>query len=342
MDSVAKPVESGLLNLGQQLFLSISNQPVAWLGFACQIQSKSIWREAVTHTVGQFNKHGIQDSLRTVGIPHKASDIVHEKAFKLKEMAKKLQSELLSYYPDNLQRTKTTGRADRDSIGRASYANDIMAWLGLTCWRHWLGQMVILDHTHNAEDMGWQYFKCVYDAGDSYLNRVQMDQFHLYFPMSGKGQSVLENNINMLKQRGRNIVEPALRSYCQLDIDRFPVNHMTCVRVGPSDFPWMQEEQVEEEEDDDEMDGTTVNEDVDVPPFDDIDGTSMDDIDDTPMDEDEDEEQPFAQEVRSRGMEHPQPKEVASRRIATLGGQDIGGHFDKYGGYVYPDDEELH
>lgn len=395
MEIVAKPVESGLLNLGQQLFLSISNSPIAWLGFACQVESKSIWREAVTHAVGQFNKETIQDALRTTRIPYKASDIVHEKADQLKAMARKLQSDLLSYYPDNLQRTKTTGRADRDSIGRASYANDIMAWLALTCWRHWLAQMVILDHTHNADDMGWHFFKCVHEAGDAYLNRVQMDQFHLYFPMSGKGQSVLENNVNQLKAHGRTIVEPALRSYCQLDIERFPVQHMTCVRVGPNDFPWLRQDSEPEEEEDEEdggMDGATANEDldsvngdsvdddavgnfmedvdgtpmddvelnsmdgIDGAPMDDVDGTPMDDVDGTLMEdvdgssvdeeeldeEEEEKDNPLLQEIRSRGMDHPYMKQVSTRRIATLGGQDIGGYFDQYGGYVYPDDDQLH
>lgn len=362
---VTNTVESGLLNLGQQLFQSIANQPIPWLSFACELQSKSIWREAVTHAVGQFNKESIQEAIKQTQLSGRAKDIVNKKADQLRELSRKLQSDLLSYYPDNLQRTKTTGRADRDSIGRASYANDIMAWLGLTCWRHWLAQMVINDHTHNAEDMGWQFYKCVYEAGDSYLDREQMEQFHRYFPMSNKGEGVLENIVNQLKAHGRKIVEPAMRSYCQLDVERHEVAHMTCIRIGPNDYPWIHQEpqEVEEEDGDDDIDGTTANEDAfsaddysmeedDADGFPDDDsvhcaaGALMDMVNSRPMKEEEDEEDddnnPFLKEIRTRGMDHPQLKEMSTRRIATLGGVDIGGYFDQYGGYVYPDDHLLH
>ena len=239
-----------------------------------------------------------------------------------------------------------------------------MAWLGLTCWRHWLAQMVINDHTHNAEDMGWQFYKCVYEAGDSYLDREQMEQFHRYFPMSNKGEGVLENIVNQLKAHGRKIVEPAMRSYCQLDVERHEVAHMTCIRIGPNDYPWIHQEpqEVEEEDGDDDIDGTTANEDAfsaddysmedDADGFPDDDsvhcaaGALMDMVNSRPMKEEEDEEDddnnPFLKEIRTRGMDHPQLKEMSTRRIATLGGVDIGGYFDQYGGYVYPDDHLLH
>lgn len=235
---VTRPIEALLLSFSQVLYRSIASNPAPWLDFSSRLRSKTLWRESLIHGAGRFNSAEIQDAMRHADLHSSVIAILTEKASLLKNLAKRTESTLLSYYPETLQRTKTVGRADRDSIGRASYANDIMAWLGLTVWRHWLAQQVCNDMTHNSADMGHEFFRLISKAGESYLDRNQLRQFHEYFPMSGKGESVIENRISELKQDGQGMVKKVLVNESQLDVDKYPTNHLTCTWVGPDDYPW--------------------------------------------------------------------------------------------------------
>lgn len=86
--------------------------------------------------------------------------------------------------------------------------------------------------------MGFEFFKVISRAGEAYLDRNQLRQFHDYFPMSPKGESVVENRVSELKQEGQGMVRKALENHSYLDVDRFPAGHMTCTWVGPDDYPW--------------------------------------------------------------------------------------------------------
>lgn len=89
--------------------------------------------------------------------------------------------------------------------------------------------------------MGWEFFRLISRAGEAYLDRNQLRQFHEYFPMSLKGESVVENRISELKQDGQGMVKKVLDNQAYLDVDKFPAGHMTCTWVGPDDYPWEQE-----------------------------------------------------------------------------------------------------
>ena len=235
---VTRPIEASLLSLGQVLHRSIASDPTPWLDFSFRLRSKTLWKEALIHGAGRFNSPVLKAAVRDNDLHPAIIEILTHKANLLKNLSQRTQSTLLSYYPEALQRTKTVGRADRDSIGRASYANDIMQWLGLTVWRHWIAQQVCADNTHNAADMGFEFFRLVSRAGESYLDRNQLRQFHEYFPMSLKGESVLENRISELKQDGQGMVAKVLENHSYLDVERFPAGHMTCTWLGPDDYPW--------------------------------------------------------------------------------------------------------
>jgi len=241
---VTRPIEASLLSLSQVLHRSIATNPSPWLDFSYRLRSKTLWKEALIHGAGRFNSPAIQAALRDNDLRPEIVAILTTKADLLKNLAMNTQTNLLSYYPESLQRTKTVGRADRDSIGRASYANDIMQWIGLTIWRHWISQQVCSDKTHHSDDMGWEFFRLVSRAGEAYLDRNQLRQFHDYFPMSLKGESVVENRISELKQDGQGMVKKVLENQAYLDIDKFPAGHMTCTWVGPEDYPWEHEGRV--------------------------------------------------------------------------------------------------
>lgn len=86
--------------------------------------------------------------------------------------------------------------------------------------------------------MGFEFFRLIAKAGEAYLDRNQLRQFHEYFPMSLKGESVVENRISELKQDGQGMVRVVLENRSYLDTERFPAGHLTCTWVGPEDYPW--------------------------------------------------------------------------------------------------------
>ena len=212
---ITKPIEATLLATGQNLQNTICEQPHLWLGFAERIKSKILFREELIHSAGRYAFPEIQEELRNGTIKNKRTvETLEAKYEMLKRNSRAVQNLILSHYPNHLMREKTLGRADKDSIGRASYSNDIFGWIGLNVFRHWVSQMASQDKTHHAMDIGYQFMKTVEQGGDAYLGKGQMAQFHNYFPMSAKGEGCVENVVSDLKEHCKTfvVVSPELTS----------------------------------------------------------------------------------------------------------------------------------
>jgi hypothetical protein len=252
---ILKPIEATLLSQGQLFHQSMARSPIPWLNFADRIQSHPIYREALIHSVGQYQSPAVMEQLPLLQ-SQVVQQLLRKKAMDLRENVKLAEMRILSYYPTNMQREKTIGRADKDSIGRASYANDIMSWMALVVLRHFITQNLAQDQTHNAPDMGWEFVQLILDGGDNYLAKPDLAQFHTFFPMSQKGCGVLEFRLGELKDYIRKFVAHFVRNESQLDIASYPIRHFTCTVVEERDYPeWAGkvgggrgEEDVDEEE----------------------------------------------------------------------------------------------
>lgn len=119
------------------------------MNVAERLQSRVLFKEALIHTAGRYNEllhtpidgvdKGVLGMLET-----RTQDLVRNKHDELKSIVQDVQAKIMSYYPSHLHRQSTTGRADRDPIGRADYGNDIWSWMALCLYRHWLGQNIIM------------------------------------------------------------------------------------------------------------------------------------------------------------------------------------------------------
>ena len=202
---LTKPIEATLLATGQILQQSIANEPLAWLEFAHRIRSRAIFREALIHAAGRSNNAELKERLR--GVPSPLAAVVVEKGKIIQDGIQLGVMKMLTYYPTHLHREKTVGRADRDSIGRASYGNDIMSWIGLVWLRHWLAHHVGYDNTHNAEDLGFAFAQDILKGGDAYLSKAELEDFRKIFPMSSKGDAVIETKLDELKHHLKSFVQ---------------------------------------------------------------------------------------------------------------------------------------
>lgn len=207
MPLIVKPVEAALLATGQRLQSDVAEAPETYLDFGFRLQSKVLFREALIHGAGRFNSARVQEALQDNVYPRCVVKLLCQKAQQLVSASRMTQIQISSYYPEEMPRELATGRADRDSIGRNSYSNDILCWIGLTAFRQWLQQMVVNDKTHHAPDMGFKFFKTLAAGHDAYLDAHGLADFHFTFPMSQKGVAVVENKVTALKEMAKRYAQ---------------------------------------------------------------------------------------------------------------------------------------
>jgi hypothetical protein len=237
---ISKPIEVALLKHGQDLFRYIQSSPHLWIEMAYRIRSESIFKECMIHLVGNWRviktRPGINERLREIpglrGLIEK-----YHRALIVK--GKNLELGVMSLYPGEMRTP-----AEDLPIKREAYAKDILVWMALTFFRHWIGQRLILEKGRNALDCGYELYKSIGTAGESYMDKSVINQFHTKFPMTKKAMNVLENHLLEIKECMKGVVDQhnILKSNTQLDVNRFPVNYLTCTEFKSSDYPWMKED----------------------------------------------------------------------------------------------------
>lgn len=172
---VSKHIDVALLSQGQVLYRSISSNAVAWAGLAQRLQSDCIFKEAIVHLVGQWS--GLNQKLKQSMAPEVA-ELCDAKNTELNLKKRAIELRIFGHYPGDIQRAQ-----DSKNIGRASYSNDIISWMALSLFRHWMGQTVCNDQNHHAPDGGYAFYKQLKEGGQSYLDKDTVAAFHHYFPM---------------------------------------------------------------------------------------------------------------------------------------------------------------
>ncbi|CZT14905.1 uncharacterized protein RCC_00838 [Ramularia collo-cygni] len=240
---VTGPIEATLLATGQNLYRAIAENPTGWLVFSDRIRSRAIFKEAMIHAVGRYNTDKIQTVIHDGAMHDGIVSILERKAQEVINGVSITMRRLSAYYPISLTRVATVGRIDKDNTGRADYGNDILGWMALCVFRHWLGDMMATDHTTHDKDMGFFFIQLIAQGGNAYLNRTLMQQsFHAKFPMSPKGMNAVEFRLTEIKNNVKDYVKGYFKPTCQLDLHRYPVKHYTHTNIAPEDFPWHAEQ----------------------------------------------------------------------------------------------------
>lgn len=149
--------------------------------------------------------------------------------------AMKLELSIASLYPGDM----LLPSADIP-IKREEYAKDILVWMALTFFRHWFTQRIISKKGSAGPDCGYELYTQLSQAGEAYMDKNVMNQFHNKCPITKKGMNVLDNRLLEIKECIKGIVEAhgILKSNCQLDTNRYPVNYLTCAEMTSDDYPW--------------------------------------------------------------------------------------------------------
>lgn len=237
---VSKPIEVALFKHGQDLFRAIQGVPYAWIEMAYRIRSELIFKECIIHLVGDWKnfktKSNIVNRLRDVPNVRGLIEKYHRT---LLDKSKALELSILSHYPHAMRLP-----SEDLPIKRESYAKDILVWMALTFFRHWVSQRLVTGKGRDAQDCGYDLYYALGQGGDTYMDKSVINQFHTRFPMTKKAMNVLENHLFEIKECIKKVVDDSkvLRSQCQLDVHRFPVKHLTCTEFAREDFPWLTEE----------------------------------------------------------------------------------------------------
>ena len=225
--------------MGQTLFQAIASNPIAWVDVGYRLESKVIFRDAMTHLVGRYRELTSKPSEIGSGIglplgesllaslPNPVRELVEAKVLELQQTCQNVEQMLVTYYPAGLHRAAVSNRVARDDIGRASYATDIFVWMALALFRHYIGfaiasvcqffitQVTCIDsvqgQTYQARDGGYEFYKMIEAGGLEYLHRATLASFHNHFPMSTKGRAVFSNHLEAIKEAAKDYVKVSKR-----------------------------------------------------------------------------------------------------------------------------------
>ncbi|KAF2660345.1 hypothetical protein K491DRAFT_79558 [Lophiostoma macrostomum CBS 122681] len=235
---ISKPIDVALAKRGQDLYVCIQSKPWAWVALAYRIKSELIFKEAIVHLAGDWRKMKgnaeVKASLATV--PSNVRCVIEQHHKILVSRGKKLEFALSSLYPGDM----ATPSMDFP-IKREEYSKDILVWMALAFFRHWFGQKIISEKGALAPDSGFELYGQIGRAGEAYMDKTVLNQFHKKFPMTKKAMNVLENHLLEIKECMKGIVDrhAVLKSNCLLDTHRFPVDYLTCAIVDRGDLPWV-------------------------------------------------------------------------------------------------------
>jgi hypothetical protein len=236
---ISKPIEIALIKHGQDLFRAIQKKPHAWVEMSYRIRSELIFRECMIHLVGNWKSlksaRSTLDCLREVPGLRGLIEKYHRAML---GQCKSVELAVMSLYPGSMRLP-----VEDLPIKREAFAKDILVWMALTFFRHWIGQRLIMERGRHSADCGYELYKQIGTAGESYMDKSVINQFHTKFPMTKKAMNVLENHLLEIKECMKGVVDQhkILKSYCQLDVHRFPVEYLTCTEFKKEDYPWENE-----------------------------------------------------------------------------------------------------
>ena len=244
INTVSARVDVALARHGKSLYRSIANAPLAWMGFACQIHSENIFREAMVHVMGRWNM--LTDEEKMV-LPPPARQSCNRKHAEFQQLKQAIEMRIAGHYPDFMHK-----RLD-ENPGRAQYANDIYSWIALSLFRHWFSQNVTDGTNFRAPDGGFRLYSLLHKGGKAYLDRQQCEAFHEYFPMTNKAKLVLENYLTVIKSEVRDFVRPMMQNKTNFEMSEGEsFAYLVSVKVEENDYPWKYSD---ESDDGTEVDG---------------------------------------------------------------------------------------
>ncbi|KAF2673087.1 hypothetical protein BT63DRAFT_475648 [Microthyrium microscopicum] len=228
---VSRQVESMLTEYGQDLWINVAMNPLAWSDLATRIGSVTIVRELVIHLVGQwaqFSDHQKQC------LPNKLHDLCAQKVQELANAKKNVEADLLRYYPTRVKRYDGIDSPARQN--RSSYANEVIDWMCASIFKEYLGYAFSEGLGRLAPDGGYAFYSLIKHGAGAYLTPKHMEKWHADFAMSTRGLNNLQAHLDDFKNAVSGKVDALLKNKSSLDLSETPVKYLTCADVGRTEI----------------------------------------------------------------------------------------------------------
>jgi hypothetical protein len=186
----------------------------------------------VIHIIGQWM---MLDKTTRDALPEDIRQLCQSKWDELELAKRAIEIRIAGHYPAFLCQNS------ENRPQRTVYANDIYMWMAISYFRQYVSQSGNDERNRTAKDGGYAWYKMFATGGDSYLHHEDMKAFHQFFPMSSKACSVLEANMNVMKDEVKKFVKDLMINRTHVDPEKLEGVHkpwLTCAVVGTEDLPW--------------------------------------------------------------------------------------------------------
>lgn len=274
---VTTMIENLLLKQGQMLYRSISDAPLQWAALSFRIRSETVFREAIIHAVGQWTTLANDVIAGTYNsIPASVLHVVRQKAYALMDVKRVTECRIMGYYPPHLHKPLPYPSAAAPKI--TDYGTDILAWMAMAYFRHWMAQHICGDRSRLCPDGGALLYRAIAsgaaglptsvasadaataeataapqpkrkkrktgtvfddDGLSTYLPRADLEIFCRRFPLSAKAVNLLDDQLKIIKQALVPYVADLVVNRSALDTKDYPIWYLTCCEVTREDIPWL-------------------------------------------------------------------------------------------------------
>lgn len=277
LEIVGTRVDHHLLRFGARLFKQIAKYPPSYLKLAYLARSRTIFKEALIHVVGQWPMGAGQ--LRGQ-VESNVMELLEDKVDEMREMEEKVEFKLW-----RLNLSTRTGQ-------RVTPSNDFLAWLAVSLFRQWLAEnttpppgSILKEQARPGSSAASQLAPArgtsrsgahhvasqrvppaspssaptPFNAGpvyrlvgssdpQAYLNHEELKRFlKAANPQLGvelyhrDNLRRLERRVDEIKLLARDAVKPLMRSHLELDLRDFGpagLGYLTCTHLDERDYPW--------------------------------------------------------------------------------------------------------
>ncbi|OJI81912.1 hypothetical protein ABZX51_001810 [Aspergillus tubingensis] len=211
----------------QELYYSISNDPIGWVNLAIRIQSPTIFREGIIHIVGRWNY--VTDEGHAL-LPGQIRELCESKHRDLQYDKRMIEMNILNH--------PVADPHDRD----------IYMWIAKAFHQQWLGNSIAEKKTYRSLDGGAAFYRAINAGGNAYLPIIDPQTNLILLPIRQDEVTLVENRLNALKNAVKHLVTSLLESRSRFDpLVWGELPYLTCCVVNHNDIPWLADRTAQED-----------------------------------------------------------------------------------------------
>ena len=204
----------------RELYLAVSRDPPSWVNLAIDLESRTIFTEAIIHCAGGFPNYTWHTPLSVIAPC--ARKVIHAKAVRLSHLRNKADIRLL---------TEPTVLLDGNI--KPSIEDSFASWMLMHLFRDWIASQMN-DREIGTHCQHGMLYRLIARGGEAYLDEQTM--VSMMDIVGHEWTEELAGQFRDLKTRAQEIVRSIAANYLFIEADVF--QYLTCTVLDKEDFPW--------------------------------------------------------------------------------------------------------